>query len=71
MTLGPAFLLLAAFDHPAGAAPLARPLLTYGRVPLFYYIVHLLLIHGLAVVFSYARYGEAGWLFGPGWMFRS
>ena len=43
MTLGPALILLAIFDR-IGISE-SNPLLTYGRVPLFYFVVHLLLIH--------------------------
>jgi uncharacterized membrane protein len=45
MTLGPAFLLLAGLE----TAPhmLGRPLLTFGRVPMFFYLIHLPLIHAL------------------------
>jgi uncharacterized membrane protein len=42
MTLGPSILLLAAFDRPAG--PLMSILVTYGRVPLFFYLLHIPLI---------------------------
>ena len=31
--------------------------------PLFYYLLHLPLIHGLAVVASYLHYGQATWWF--------
>src|SRR5439155_14146131 len=70
MTLGPTFLLLALFEHREGSAP-AGPLVTLGRVPFFFYVLHLTVIHGLAVLLSLLRYGEAGWLFvvppwGPG-----
>jgi uncharacterized membrane protein len=47
MTLGPALCHLAALDGRTPA--ILRPLLTFGRVPLFYYLVHLTLIHLLAV----------------------
>ena len=47
MTLGPALLLLAAFDDVRG--PIARWLVTFGRVPFFYYVAHIFLIHLLAV----------------------
>src|SRR5436190_14857895 len=48
MTLGPAILLLAAFEKARGW--LADLVLTYGRVPLFFYLLHIPLIHGSAVV---------------------
>jgi uncharacterized membrane protein len=61
MTLGPALLLLRAVDsRPPG---LLRPALVIGRVPLFYYIAHILVIHILAVAACYVRYGEAHWMF--------
>jgi uncharacterized membrane protein len=55
MTLGPAIFLLAIFDRPLG--PLAKPLLVFGRVPMFYYILHIPLIHGGAVLLDYLRFG--------------
>lgn len=39
MTLGPALLLLSAFENAGGRV--AGTLATYGRVPLFYYVVHI------------------------------
>ena len=61
MTLGPALLLLWAFDH--GTPRTVRPALVLGRVPLFYYLLHFLLIHLLAVATCYLRYGSAHWMF--------
>jgi uncharacterized membrane protein len=55
MTLGPAILALAFFDRRLG--PLAQPIVTFGRVPLFYYLLHLPLIHGAAVLCDYLRFG--------------
>src|SRR5262249_4723173 len=55
MTLGPAILTLAIFDKPL--VGLARPIVTFGRVPLFFYLLHILLIHGGAVVFDWVRFG--------------
>jgi uncharacterized membrane protein len=55
MTLGPAILALAFFDRPLGR--LARPIITFGRVPLFFYLLHIPLIHGGAVLCDYIRFG--------------
>jgi uncharacterized membrane protein len=64
MTLGPTFLVLACFER--WAAP--QLLVTLGRVPLFFYLLHLPLIHGLAVLLSFLRHGEANGLFAePPW----
>lgn len=71
MTLGPALILLALFDRAKIDNSFARALMVFGQVPLFYYVLHLIVIHALAVLFSYARYGDASWLFGTGWMFRA
>jgi uncharacterized membrane protein len=61
MTLGPVLLFLRAVD---GATPrVLRPALVIGRVPLFYYVLHFALIHLLAVVTCYVRYGSAHWMF--------
>ncbi|HEV2863368.1 MAG TPA: heparan-alpha-glucosaminide N-acetyltransferase domain-containing protein [Pyrinomonadaceae bacterium] len=62
MTLGPALVFLALFDRSA-SGKLARPFVVFGRVPLFYYLLHLPLIHGAACLFALAKYGRAGWLF--------
>jgi len=61
MTLGPALLLLRAFDHETPRS--VRPALVFGRVPLFYYLLHFLLIHLLAVATCYLRFGSAHWMF--------
>jgi len=38
---------------------------TFGRVPLFYYLLHIPLIHALAIVVSLIREGAVNpWLFG-------
>ncbi len=70
MTLGPALILLALLDRVTVSNLLARIFSIFGRVPLFYYVLHLSLIHAFAVLISYIRYGDASWLFGTGWMFR-
>lgn len=61
MTLGPALPLLRAFD---GGVPAAlRPALFFGKVPLFFYVLHFYLIHLLAVAASYLRYGRIDEMF--------
>jgi uncharacterized membrane protein len=55
MTLGPALLLLRAFDD--GVPAWLRPALIIGKVPLFFYVLHFFLIHLLAVGASWLRYG--------------
>lgn len=62
MTLGPAITALALFDRQPG--PLGRILVTFGRVPLFFYLVHWYVIKGLAILLAYLRYGRADWLYG-------
>ena len=62
MTLGPALMLLAWLDR--GTPRLLWPVLVIGRVPLFFYLLHLPLIHALAVLVAFARYGRADWIFG-------
>jgi uncharacterized membrane protein len=55
MTLGPMLLALGLCDRPPGA--LGRVLTLFGRVPLFFYLIHLPLIHAVAVVVCYLRHG--------------
>ena len=63
MTLGPAIALLGWID---GARPGERnPLLVFGRVPLFYFVVHLPLIHALAILLTWFTYGAQSFLFMP------
>jgi uncharacterized membrane protein len=61
MTIGPAILILWIID---GRTPqFLQPALTVGKVPMFYYLLHVPLIHLIAVVVCYARYGQAHWMF--------
>lgn len=55
MTLGPALMLLAAFERMHGTV--AGWLATFGRVPFFFYVVHIYLIHALAVTVAWATTG--------------
>ncbi len=68
MTLGPAILFLGVFDRPLG--PLAKPIITFGRVPLFYYLLHIALIHGGAVIYDYLRFGWSPLLANGPWFKR-
>lgn len=56
MTLGPALLLLGALE--GGIPKLGRWLIVFGRVPLFYYIVHLFVVDLLSIAFAVAQYGS-------------
>jgi uncharacterized membrane protein len=61
MTLGPMLILLAVFEGARGRV--ADVIITIGRVPLLYYVVHLYLIHALAVLYATVTVGETAWLF--------
>jgi uncharacterized membrane protein len=61
MTLGPTALLLWAVD--AATPPWLYPALIFGKVPMFYYLLHIPLIHTLALIVCYARYGQVHWMF--------
>jgi len=60
MTLGPLLITFALVDRPPGAA--GRFLSAYGKVPMFFYVAHLPLIHVLAVAVAAL---QAGSLSGP------
>jgi uncharacterized membrane protein len=63
MTLGPTVALLPLLERTRGAA--SRVLGVFGRVPLFYYLLHIPLIHLLAIGVSLIREGRVNpWLFG-------
>ena len=61
MTLGPAMMFLSAVDR--GTPRMLRPAVVFGKVPLFYFALHFALIHVLAVIVCYTRYGSAHWMF--------
>ncbi len=53
LTLGGLFLVLAAFEQRTNSV--SRILLVYGRVPLFYFIIHFYFIHLLLVFVAFAQ----------------
>jgi hypothetical protein len=62
MTLGPMIALLPLAEGARGRV--AEALSVFGRVPLFYYLLHIPVIHAAALVVSYVREGSVNaWLF--------
>jgi uncharacterized membrane protein len=62
MTLGPTIALVPLLDRARGRV--AEWLTVFGRVPFFYYVLHIPLIHALALVVSKIRTGSVDpWLF--------
>ena len=62
MTLGPTIALVPLLDRARGR--IAQWLTVFGRVPFFYYVLHIPLIHALALVVSKVRTGSVdAWLF--------
>ena len=61
MTLGPALLLLWAADR--GVPGFVHPAVTLGRVPMFFFLLHMPLIHLLAVLVCLVRYSSIHWMF--------
>jgi len=56
VTLGPALVFLSVADRARGAV--ARVLMIYGRVPLFYYLLHVLFINLTALAIYLAKNGH-------------
>jgi len=57
MTIGPALCVLAWMDRPLG--PWASRVAVYGRVPLFFYVLHLFVIHAVAIGIAWPALGAA------------
>jgi predicted acyltransferase len=69
MTLGPALILFAILEKFSGSAALAvwtKPLLVFGRVPLFFYVLHLYLIHLAAIALATLFHQPVAWLWHGG-----
>jgi uncharacterized membrane protein len=63
MTLGPALLVLALIERTR-RRNLLTPLLVFGRVPLFFYVLHIPLLHAMAIGLQKFRGGDTTWMFG-------
>lgn len=62
MTLGPIVALFPLLEHVTGSV--SRRIILFGRVPFFYYMLHIPLIHALALLVSKLRLGYVSpWLF--------
>jgi len=61
MTLGPAIALLPPLEKIKGR--FSSFVITFGRVPMFYYVIHIFLIHALAIVTAYFSVHEVRFLF--------
>ncbi len=62
MTLGPIIAMIPVLERAGGS--LSRLISMFGRVPFFFYILHIPLIHALALIVSGIRLGEVSpWLF--------
>jgi len=72
MTIGPSLLLLSRLDcsgHDPFIKKLTDPFLVFGQVPMFFYILHLYVIHVLAIAMAYIFHQSADWLWhGSFWM---
>jgi uncharacterized membrane protein len=72
MTLGPSLLAIALMDsvltRRPGSVALAQPIIIFGRVPFFYYVCHLYLIHAAALVAAIVTHQQWQWL-APGGSF--
>ena len=63
MTLGPGLILLSLSDRISGGAVWQRVLITFGRVPMFYYILQWFTAHGFGVLLGYLTGVDVGYLF--------
>jgi uncharacterized membrane protein len=63
MTLGPALLVMAWLENVRLSS--TNPLIVFGRVPFFFYVIHLAVVHALAIVINFFRYGRTSFLLLP------
>ena len=63
MTLGPSLLVLAAADRIDGKGMVQQIAITFGRVPLFYFILQMFYAHGAGLLLGYLAGKDVGYLF--------
>ncbi|MEJ7622644.1 MAG: heparan-alpha-glucosaminide N-acetyltransferase domain-containing protein [Pyrinomonadaceae bacterium] len=63
MTLGPSLIVLAIAERVDGRAVWQRVAITFGRVPMFYYILQWFTAHGFGVVLGLIAGKDVGYLF--------
>ena len=63
MTLGPALMALSWFEQRPPGGVIGRAMVTFGRVPLFFYLLQWPLAHGLMVALSFAAGRDIAHLF--------
>ena len=63
MTLGPALIFLGAYDRAARGV-VARIFITFGRVPMFFYVLQWITAHSLAIVATKLAGKPTDFLFG-------
>jgi uncharacterized membrane protein len=68
MTFGPSLVALAWFDKIRSEKGLAGVLLVFGRVPLFFYVLHLYLIQAMAIWTALALHQPTAWLLHGGFV---
>ena len=61
MTLGPALILLWSFDRRSFSR--TNPLIVFGRVPLFYFVLHFIAAHVAAFALAVIAYGSSAFTF--------
>jgi uncharacterized membrane protein len=61
MTIGPGLILLALFRN--ASSRLSRVIVAIGRVPFLFYVVHIVLLHAMAIALAQLTVGETDWLF--------
>lgn len=63
MTLGPAIISLAFFEKEQRGGPIRRFFVTFGRVPLFFYLLQWFTAHLISLLLHFAFGKPTGWLF--------